>query len=159
MPCRNNYRTENIMDKEEILQLLSDNHRILILSGGVICFISLFLPFLNHDAIISSGYVTISGLYSQLSDTWLFWIYLILIIGVYTRYFHGFGEAYPYLYLAIGVLLLLMTLYATQMYSGHYASSVSYGFFLEFIGSLSIAVGGYYFYENNNHLIQKDTGE
>lgn len=146
------------MDKEEFLQLLSDNHRVLILAGGLICFISLFLPFLTHNAVISSGYVTISGLYSQLSDTWLFWIYLILIIGIYARYFHGIGKEYPYFYLAIGVFLLLMTIYATQMYSGDYASSLSYGFFLEFIGSLAVATGGYYFYEINKSLPQKIPG-
>ena len=146
------------MDTKEILQFLSDNHRLLIVLGGVISFISLFLPFLTHDAIISSGYVTISGLYSQLSDSWLFWVYLILIIGIYAKYFHGLGEEYPYLYLGIGVLLLLMTLYATQMYSGHYDSTLSYGFFLELIGSLAVAVGGYYYYETHKTDNLTNTG-
>ncbi len=146
------------METKEILQLLSDNHRLLMLLGGLLSFISLFLPSFTVNAIRSYSYVTISGLSYSLSDTEIFWVYLIVIIGLYIGYLLGYGEKYPYLYLAIGVFLLLITFYATQM-SGQLESSVSYGFFLELIGSLAVAVGGYYYYETNKTDDLTNTGK
>lgn len=133
------------MQTEEILQLLSDNHKLLILGGGLICFISIFLPFVQINEMYL-GDVTISGIDASLSTTWMFLIFLIMIGGLYYGYFQNYGDTYPKLFLAIGVLLVLMTLYATQIYSGEDSKiSIAYGFFFELIGSLSIAIGGYYY--------------
>lgn len=138
------------MDTQGIIQLLSDNHRLLILLGGVISFISLFLPSWTIQGM-SSGWLSFEGteFNPSISATGLFWIYLILILGLYFGYFRGYGEKYPFLFLGIGVLMLLITIYNTQMYSGVFATALSYGFFLELIGSLAITVGGYYYFQNN----------
>jgi hypothetical protein len=140
------------MDKEEILQLLSDNHRTLIITGGLICFISVFLPFISVDEMHMEGY-TLEGFDMSLSTTWLFWIYMIVIAGMYYGYFQNYGEKYPFLFLATGGLLVLMTLYGTQIYSlKGSGAGLLYGFFLELIGSLSVATGGYYYYELNKNI-------
>lgn len=135
------------MQTDEILQFLSDNHQALILVGGLISFISVFLPFYKFDEIYMN-HLSLQGFDISLSTTWLFWIYLIAIGALYYGYFQGLGEKYPQLFLAIGGLLVLMTLYGTQLYSGiGTGMNLMYGFFLEFIGSASVAVGGYYYNE------------
>lgn len=144
------------MDIEEFLTLLSENHRLLILLGGLTSFISLFQPFSTSSLYLDN--VTISGLNMSISDTSLFWIYLIAIAGIYFGYFQGYGEKYPHLFLVIGGLLLLMTFLVTQTYSGeHGRINLLFGFYLELIGSLAVAVGGYYYYEINRSVIQQGT--
>ena len=133
------------MEPEEFLQLLSDNHRFLILGGGLLCFISVFLPFVRIEEMYLDN-IEISGMDAPLSTTWMFWLFLVVIGGMYYGYFQNYGEQYPKLFLGIGGLLILMTLYGTQIYAGGGSQiSISYGFFLEFIGSLAVAVGGYYY--------------
>jgi len=135
------------MQTDEILQILSDNHRALIVGGGLISFISIFLPFYKFDEI-SLNHLSLQGFDISLSTTWLFWIFLIAIGALYYGYFQGLGEKYPQLFLVIGGLLVLMTLYGTQLYSGiGTGMNLMYGFFFELIGSLSVAVGGYYYNE------------
>lgn len=144
------------METEEFLKLLSDNQRLLILLGGVVSFISLFQPFSTSSLYFDS--VTISGLDMSISDTSLFWVYLIALGGMYYGYFQGYGEKYPHLFLAVGGLLLLLTFFATQIYTGdHGRINLLYGFFLELIGSLAVTVGGYYYYESNKSLPQPGT--
>lgn len=166
------------MDLDEIATLASDNHRILIVLGCIICFISIFLPFWSVNS------------YLQLSlfNSWMFWPYLLIIVGVGIGYFLEYGKRQPRLFLAAGAILVIMTIYATligssvltdyltkvganaasgmssYLGSGYYDSlisstldntiayvvktaqiSLSYGFVLELIGSLAIAVGGYYY--------------
>ena len=136
-----------IMDTGAITHLLSANHRALIVLGGAISFLSLFLPFLEIIGNNSISFVSISGLSVALSDTWLFWIYLILLIGLFYGYFRGYGERYPYLFLVIGGCLFLITLFATREYSGGFAViSLAVGFYLECISSLAVVAGGYYYY-------------
>ena len=138
------------MEPEELLIKASENYRLLILGGGFICFISLFLPFFQSITKFSYGSVTI-GYEASLATTWLLWMYLILLGGMYYGYFQNYGEQYPYLFLAIGGLLVLMTLYATQIHAGgDNLISIAYGFFLELVGSLGVAVGGYYFYREKS---------
>lgn len=146
------------MQTEEILQLLSDNYKILILGGGIICFISIFLPFVVIEGMYLSN-VNIHGIDASLSTTWMFWIFLIVIGGMYLGYFQNYGDTYPKLFLGIGVLLVLMTLFATQIYAGRdIVISISYGFILELIGSLSVAIGGYYFDLNRGNQSPKKSG-
>jgi len=135
-----------IMTPEEFLTLLSDNHRQLILGGGIICLISLFLPFYKIDLMFSYG-STIFGSDASLSSTWLLWPFLIGIGALFYGYYQGYGERYPHLFLIIGGLFVLMTLYGTQIYAGGgNLVTILYGFFCEFLGSLAVAVGGYYYY-------------
>jgi hypothetical protein len=48
----------------------------------------------------------------------------------------------------------MMTLYGTQIYSGGKNQiGITYGFFFELIGSIAVAVGGYYYYEKNKPII------
>jgi hypothetical protein len=137
------------MSPEEFFALLADNHRNLILLGGVICFISLFLPFFRIDAVFTYDAVVTGGS-ASLSTTWLFWIFLIVIGGMYYGFFQGYGEKYPYLFLAAGGLLVLLTLYGTQLYAGgNNIISILYGFFCEVIGSLAVTAGGYYYYQEH----------
>ena len=146
------------MNTDEIIKWVSDNYRLLISVGGLICFIALFLPFWAEKQTLSSG-VVLTGLTSSIYETRLLWIYLIVLIGLYVRYSRGYGEKYPPLYLVIGGLLFLLTICATQVYSGAFAlyhsffsgnSYLSFGFFFEVIGSLAVTVGGYCYYKNNN---------
>ena len=78
-----------------------------------------------------------------------FWIFLILVIGIYYGYFFGYGEKHPYLFLGIGIVLILYTIYSAQVPIGNVHFPLSYGIFLEFIGSLAVAVGGYFYYEQS----------
>ncbi len=134
------------MDTKEFLTILSDNHRFLILGGGVLCFISLFLPFFHIIAKFSYSTITVGDV-ASLAATWMLWIYLIVLGGMFYAYFQNYGEKYPHLFLATGGLLVLMTLYATQIHAGgNNLISILYGFFFEFIGSLAVAIGGYYYY-------------
>lgn len=137
------------MQTDEITRFLSENHLTLILGGGILCFISIFLPFVVIEEMYL-GSVEISGISASLSTTGLFWIFLIVIAAMYYGYFKGYGEQYPYLFLAAGGLLVGLTLYATRVYA-HDDSwiTLSYGFFLELIGSVAVAVGGYYYYEHH----------
>jgi hypothetical protein len=144
------------MQVEEILQWLSDNHRKCILLGGLLSFISLFLPF--WDVLIVGvgswihGY-TAESVFISISQTWIFWIFLLLIIGLYYGYYREYSVTHPHLYLVIGVVLLLLTFYAYLFVQREDFVDVrcSYGFFLELLGSLSIAVGGYYYYQKKVH--------
>lgn len=143
------------MDTEEFLTLLSDNHRPLLLLGGLVSFIALFQPFSTSSMQLE--YITVSGLTISISDTSLFWIYLVAIGGIYFGYFQGYGEKYPYLFLAIGGFLLLLTFLVTRTYPGENGSiNLSFGLFLELIGALAVVVGGYYYYEANKSLIHTE---
>lgn len=88
-----------------------------------------------------------------ISGTLIFWIFLILIIGLFYGYYRGYGETYPYLFLAIGVGILLLTFYAYHYKPEGFTQTsvclILYGFFFELIGSLAITVGGYYYYKDN----------
>jgi len=86
------------MDTEEFLKLLSDNHRLLILGGGLICFVSIFLPFIRIEEMYLDN-VEISGINAPLSTTWMFWIFLIVIGGLYYAYFRNYGEKYLKIFL------------------------------------------------------------
>lgn len=134
------------MDSDEIVELISENHRLLIIAGGVLCFFASFLPFWNVNALIMS--VPIS-----LSSTGFFWVFLVLLIGLFAGLFLEFGEKYPYLLMVIGIVLFILTIIASQYAVGNQYSVLitqAIGFYLELIGSIIIAVGGYYFYIDNN---------
>ena len=134
------------MDIKEILLWLSDNHRILILSGGALCFISLYLP---SWTLFTASSLMPENLTLSISVGNEFWIFLILITGIYFGYFFGYGEKYPYLFLGIGIFLVLYTIYNAQIPIGNVHFPLSYGIFLEFIGSLAVAGGGYFYYEQH----------
>lgn len=134
------------MDFEEIYDSLLEYHLILILGGALLCFISIFLPFwsLNNNSL-------------SLLNTGNFWIFLILIMGIFVGYYLKIGETYPSLYLYIGVFLLLMTVISTQFIMGLPPTwrifsriDLSIGFYLELICSASISVGGYFYNSENS---------
>lgn len=140
------------MQTEEILKVLSDNHRILILSGAVISFISLFLPFWDVliygvEAWFHDGN-TADTIYLSIADSGIFWIFILLFLILYYGYVQKYGDLHPYFYLIIGVLLVISTFYAFTSNPVENAIDVrhSYGFYLELLGSLAVAVGGYYYY-------------
>lgn len=145
------------MQPEELIQLLSDNQKLLIFAGGVICFISLFLPFWSVGGVWynNEGGTTMGSYEMPIFGTFIFWLYVILIFGVYYGDYHKYGVQYPYLFLSIGISLLLLTFYAYQHKpEGFIAISFSkilYGFYLEFIGSLAIAIGGHFAYVKNTN--------
>jgi len=137
------------MGLEEILRILSENHRLLILGGGILSVISLFLPFYKINVMFSYDSITM-GYDQPLSSTWLFWIFLIVLAVLFYGYFKGYGDQYPYLFLAAGSILVILTLYGTQLYTGgDNLISVLWGFFFECIGSLAVAVGGWYYYQEH----------
>lgn len=136
------------MDSQEITQFISDNHRLFILIGGAICFIALFLPFGEGTHYYES--VSVSGIEVSISETAMFWLYLIALAGLFYGYFQGYGERYPFIFLAIGGFLVLLTILEAMDYSkGYDGINLLYGAFLEFIGSLGVTAGGYYYYELN----------
>lgn len=135
------------MDIDEIVELIDENHRLLIIVGGVICFIASFLPFWSINAI----FTTVSP---SLSSSWMFWVFLILLIGLFAGLFLEFGEKYHYMFLVIGIVLFIITLAASQIGSGNEYSaliSLAIGFYLELIGAIIIAIGGYYYYNEHNY--------
>jgi hypothetical protein len=135
------------MESEGVTRFLSAYNRVLILAGSLICFFSLFLPFWEIVGNNSAGFVSISGLAMALSDSWYFWPFLLVIIAIYGSYLKGYGEEYPYLFLGAGILLFLLTLWATREYGGTFAViSLSTGFYSECIGSLAVGTGGYFYY-------------
>lgn len=142
------------MQTEEIIKWLSDNHRLLIIGGGIICFISLFLPFWHAGGIWYNNYGGTSMGWQDISisGTLIFWLFLILIVGIYYGFYRSYGEMYTHLYLAIGIGLLLLTLYAYQYEPGEFIQTsnvfILNGFYLELIGSIAVSIGGYYYYEN-----------
>ena len=144
------------IDTDKITTLASANYQFLILGGGLISFIALFLPFLGVTAFVYPKHEALDGFSIYLTDTGLFLIYIILLIALCLGFFLGYNGQYPSLSLAIGVLLLLLTLYSSQQFSGEVATNFASGFFLEVIGSLAIAVGGYYFYQNNGLKTEKE---
>jgi hypothetical protein len=146
------------MQIQEVLQWISDNHRLLIVSGGGLSFISLFLPFWNGGAVWFEGSSTLMGSKSiPVCGTVLFWIFLILIAGLFYSYYQGYGEQYPNIFLAIGIGLFLLTFYAYQYKpEGFVQISVwgyNYGFFLELISSLLVVTGGYYYEINQQRRV------
>lgn len=134
------------MEIREILQWLSDNHRMLILLGGALCYISLYLP---AWTLFTASSLMPENLTISISVGDEFWVFLILIIGIYFGYFFGYGHHYPYLFLGIGIFLTLYTIYDAQIPIGNVHFPLSYGIFIEFFGSLAVAVGGYFYYEQN----------
>lgn len=143
------------MDIKEFLQLLSVYHRLLILLGGVICLISLFLPAWAISRIeTESTIIYFSGTLSVITfmDEWFFFIYLVLILGLFYGYFKRYGEEYPYIYGGVGILIFLLTLVSTPLYAGDLGVTPSYGFFFELFGAVIISVGGYYYYMSTRLL-------
>jgi hypothetical protein len=140
------------MQSEEILQWLSDNHQSLILGGGAVSFISLFLPFwTGYGETVESWFYDTAGeiFMVSISQTSVFLIYLLLIIGLFYGYVKKFGIPYPHLYLAIGIVLFFLTLWTCQARPYEDLTGFSYGFILELAGALAVAIGGYYYYERN----------
>jgi len=75
-----------MMTSEELLPLLSDNHRHLIRGDGIICLLSLSLSF------------SLAALAVPYRNLWYFlW------------YNQGYGERYPHLFLVFGGLFVLMS--------------------------------------------------
>ena len=135
------------MQPEEIAQRLSENHQVLIIVGGAISFISLFLPFWIGFGETATSYEDQTFHFSiSMVNTWFFWIFLVLLIGLFYGYYQGYGDQYPYLYLVIGMALFLMTSCANKYQPVESLIGFSYGFVLELIGSFAIATGGYFFY-------------
>jgi hypothetical protein len=135
------------MQTEEIRQRLSDNHQLLIIAGGAISFISLFLPFWVGFGETATSYEDQTFHFSvSMFNTGFFWIYLLLIIGLFYGYYRGYGDQYPHLYLVIGMATFLMTSCADKYQPVESLLSYSYGFILELIGSFAIATGGYFYY-------------
>ena len=79
-------------------------------------------------------------------NTGFFWIYLLLIIGLFYGYYRGYGDQYPHLYLVVGMAMFLMTSCADRYQPVESLLGYSYGFILELIGSFAIATGGYFYY-------------
>ncbi len=132
------------MDADEVIKWISDNHQILILGGGIISFIGIFLPFWAINSYF--GYGSIS-----LSNRWVLWLYLLLIGAILAGHFYKYAETYPYMYLAIGVVLILLTLSASNIVLFEAESAYldyTYGFLIELAGSVAITLGGYYYYKN-----------
>lgn len=141
------------MQTEEIRQRLSDNHQLLIIGGGAISFISLFLPFWIGFGETATSYEDQTFHFSvSMFNTWFFWIYLLLIIVLFYVYYRGYGEQYPYVYLVIGMSVFLLTSCANKYQPVESLVGFSSGFIFELIGSFGIATGGYYYYINKTGL-------
>ncbi|PWR70337.1 zinc-ribbon domain-containing protein [Methanospirillum stamsii] len=155
-----------------------DNNLILILLGGIICLISIFLPFITVNASIGAYMSEMMGMDLQAQNNYIstslfdqgtltFLLYLILIMGLFSIFILKYDKNYPYLYLAIGVLVLFITIYlvfnitsalniGNQQLSGFGVKgnlsnliSFSYGLYTELIGAALIIVGGFFNYSKN----------
>lgn len=141
---------------------------MLIVVGSVICLISLFLPAFTIMLDKYALDATFSG------SGFFFVIYAVLIVGVGGGAFSEYSVKYPYYVFAIGFFLFLFTLsqlifapgYVPSQVMGIFASpmmgnkmqisspALSYGFFLELLGTVLITVGGYfdYYYKTNTYI-------
>ena len=149
------------MQTDEITQRLSDNYHVLIIIGGAICFISLFLPFwIDFGETATSWEDDIYHFSVPMSNSWFIVIFVLLIFGLFYGYYREYGDQYPYMFLAIGIGLFFLTSCANQYAPVTTLLGNSYGFFFELIGSLSIATGGYFYYLGKNGLASmSDNGE
>lgn len=133
------------------LWILRNKEYLMIVVGGIVNLISLFLPFWTMQIFLLS-------IPMKLFQTAFMMPYVVIIGLLVIFLIFSFGKTYPQLFLLIGMSLLILTIVASQIKSGTPSGKLiklSIGFYLELCASLIVMIGGYLAYQKNRKYLMK----